>query len=250
MKKNFKMKIVRTILMLGSMALLLSSCEKQTGSSFNHNQTLFPLTGSHVAAGCRECHKDGAITTLPTACFSCHPMSVAHTKNLGDCNLCHTTATFSAAYFNHHRVGAQIQGRHKLLIADNCNNCHTQQSYSGVDFSCGNCHSPPSIDGTVHTSTKADCSQCHSQFSFTPASYPAHNSYAIQLKGAHSTLLCSDCHPQAPNTYKVIDYRDGQTYGSCANCHTRDYDFGESDHRGIAADANCLQCHSYSVFDD
>lgn len=231
------------------LTLFISFCEKPPSSSFNHNRTLFPLTGSHQAASCRECHKDGAITTLSTACSSCHPMSIAHTKNLGDCNLCHTTVTFSAAYFNHSRLGAIIGGVHKLLVADSCTNCHTPNTYSGVNFTCSNCHAPHIIDGTVHTSATVACDRCHNQVTFSPAAFTLHNSYATKLAGSHTTLSCSKCHNTPFGVWTNINYRDGLANGSCARCHTRDYDFGEDDHNGLPADANCGSCHGYGFFD-
>jgi hypothetical protein len=227
-------------------------CKEPVAKQFNHSRTFFPLTGAHHGVSCRECHKDGTLTSLPSDCQSCHPMTPMHTQNLGDCNLCHTTATFAVAYFNHSRAGIAIRGAHISLVVEECLNCHTTGTYTGISFTCSNCHSPPSIDGQVHTSATADCAQCHNQAFFSPAGFAAHSTYPTKLSGSHASLSCSNCHPSTFNNWANINFRDpaGIAYGSCARCHERDYDYGEEDHNGIAADANCGRCHGYSNFDD
>ncbi len=42
------------------------------GAIFDHAQTDFPLTGSHIAQECLSCHGGGVYNGLPTACASCH----------------------------------------------------------------------------------------------------------------------------------------------------------------------------------
>lgn len=238
-------------------ALLALNCQPPEVQAFNHSRTLFPLKAGHFGVDCRECHKDGAITSLPTACLSCHPMPYQHTKNTGDCDICHTQATFSAAYYNHARSGLVITGGHKALIADDCFYCHLPETYTGITFICYECHQPSSIDGIVHISTTDSCENCHGQSNWTPARFSAHSGYAIKLGGAHSGLRCSTCHTttfgtltqwQAPNLR--YSSNDGDLLLECVDCHRSDYDFGESDHNGLPADDDCGRCHGYSTFDD
>lgn len=228
--------------------LFFAGCKEPVAKKFNHSATFFPLTGSHIGVNCRECHRDSSLTSLPTDCQSCHPMSMQHTSNLGDCNLCHTTVTFSAPYFNHNKIGVSIQGLHIGLVISSCLNCHAPYSYSGIRFTCSKCHKQNVVDGRVHVSPSDSCDQCHSQISWMPAGFAEHNSYATKLSGRHAKLRCSSCHNSPFNSWLNLNYRDGQTYGSCANCHTRNYRSGKHGHSGIAADANCGRCHGYSSF--
>lgn len=230
--------------------LFFAGCKEPAARKFNHSATLFPLNGAHMGVSCRECHKDGSLTSLPSDCQSCHPMSMAHTLNLGDCNLCHSTVTFSAPFFNHSRFGLSIKGAHIAMIVENCQGqCHIPGTYSGINFNCSRCHTNQIIDGRVHLSPNDNCEQCHTQAAFSPAAFLEHKSYITPTTGAHAILACSECHNSRFSNWLDINYRDGQIYGSCANCHTRNYSTGEDGHRGLPADANCGACHSTSTFD-
>jgi len=67
-------------------------------STFNHNQTAFPLTGSHIRADCDECHSEGFAGT-PTDCFACHEEDYLDADDPDhvrkgfstDCAMCHNT---------------------------------------------------------------------------------------------------------------------------------------------------------------
>jgi len=238
----------------------INHCFKPKSDKFNHNRTLFPLTGIHKTVPCRECHKDGALNALPTSCDTCHPMSSMHTKGLGDCTLCHNTVTFSVAFFNHKRKGIPLGGAHLNLVAESCNRCHKASTYStgNPGFTCAvsGCHdilsTPHTMDSLVHTSPTQECQQCHNQFAWSPAAYPPHNSYPTKLIGSHNGISCGSCHLQPFNNWFAINYRDGNggIYQSCARCHTRDYAPGHEGHSTLANDANCGRCHGYSTFDD
>ena len=224
-----------------------NNCKEPVAKKFNHSSTLFPLHGAHMGINCRECHKDGSITSLPVDCQSCHPMTPNHTLNLGDCDMCHTTTTFSAPYFNHNRAGVSITGGHIAVVIKDCQKCHIAGTYSGVNFTCSRCHSPPSYDGVVHKLPPENCEKCHSQASFRPGKFDDHRYYQTKLQGGHAGLECSTCHPGTFSNWKNINYRDGMIYGSCANCHTRSYQPNEH-HHGLSADANCAKCHGYNGF--
>lgn len=228
--------------------LMATNCKGPDATKFNHSRTLFPLTGTHKGVLCRDCHRDGTLTSLPTQCDSCHPMSIVHTQGLGDCNLCHTTSTFSAAYFNHRKAGIPMKGKHLTLVGQNCFACHTKPVYSGIPFVCSNCHTYSIGDTWVHTSPVSNCDACHTQFSWTPADFAQHNSFPTKLLGKHGELSCSSCHNTPFTSWTNVNYRDGFTYGSCARCHTRNYDWGEKHHNGLPADADCGRCHGYGRF--
>lgn len=185
---------------------------------------------NHVAttAQCDVCHttRNWSFSHSPALtagqCDTCHNGQIAtgkpqgHVSTTGQCDLCHksTTAwTFS----------------HDPSMAGQCSTCHNGQVAEGKP--------------TGHFGTTLQCDMCHSTTGWTPVNLSFH--VPTRLIGAHAVLDCSACH--VISTGAVI-YRDGTTYGFCANCHTRDYRTGGDGHRSIALDANCANCHSYTVF--
>ena len=84
-----------------------------TDSTFNHNNTTFPLTGSHLVPPrvCTDCHVNNNYTTLPTTCIGCHQTDYNNTTNPGHtaqpqffpttCQTCHNTTAWTGATFNH-----------------------------------------------------------------------------------------------------------------------------------------------------
>ncbi|MGE5424046.1 MAG: hypothetical protein ACM3N9_01710 [Syntrophothermus sp.] len=40
--------------------------------SFNHDKTVFPLTGQHEIVSCRSCHRSLVFSEAPGACNACH----------------------------------------------------------------------------------------------------------------------------------------------------------------------------------
>ena len=145
-----------------------------TDSTFNHNNTAFPLTGAHTTTACALCHVNGNYTTLPTTCIGCHQTDYNNTTNPGHaaqpqffpttCATCHTTTAWTSATFNH------AQYTTFLVTHGNangvCSTCHTNSNdYS--QFQCTGCHGGnnaanflhPNINGYVYNSI--NCYQCH-----------------------------------------------------------------------------------------
>jgi cell wall-associated NlpC family hydrolase len=76
------------------------------GTSFNHNNTTFPLTGAHTTVACASCHiNNNHSGSLPTACYGCHQADFTGTTNPNhltsgfptDCTKCHTTTNWTSA---------------------------------------------------------------------------------------------------------------------------------------------------------
>ena len=62
-------------------------------ATFDHNQTVFPLTGAHLETACGQCHLDGVYQGTPQDCASCHEDPAFHRGMLGsECAACHTPA--------------------------------------------------------------------------------------------------------------------------------------------------------------
>ena len=137
-------------------------------SSFNHNNTAFPLTGKHTTVACANCHVNNNYTSVPTDCFSCHKSDYQTTTNPNHaaagfpttCQTCHTTTAWTGATFNHTWFPTNHGNAGGV-----CSTCHTNASDYSV-FSCTNCHGKSQTDsnhrgvsGYVYSSP--NCYQCH-----------------------------------------------------------------------------------------
>lgn len=140
-----------------------------TDSTFNHNNTPFPLTGAHTTLACASCHVNNNYTTLPTDCYGCHKSQYQSTTNPNHmaagfpttCQTCHTTQTWLGAVFNHTYFPTPHHG------ISTCTDCHTNANDYKV-FTCTGCHSHPKaetdshhqgVSGYVYNST--NCLACH-----------------------------------------------------------------------------------------
>jgi hypothetical protein len=147
-----------------------------TDSTFNHNNTAFPLTGSHTVPprACTDCHVNGNYTTLPTTCIGCHQTDYNNTTNPGHaaqpqffpttCTTCHTTTAWTGATFNHTQY-TQFSINHGNANGV-CATCHTNSNDYSI-FQCTACHGGnnannfghPNVNGYVYNSI--NCYQCH-----------------------------------------------------------------------------------------
>ncbi|MBI3682912.1 MAG: hypothetical protein HY235_21270, partial [Acidobacteria bacterium] len=80
------------------------------GARFDHNSgTRFQLTGKHAAVQCAQCHVNNKFTGTATACNGCHLREFQQATNPNhaaagfpqDCTVCHTTAQWKGARFDH-----------------------------------------------------------------------------------------------------------------------------------------------------
>ena len=142
-----------------------------TDGKFDHNTTIFPLTGSHTVPPrqCADCHVNNNYTTLPTGCYGCHKADYTATTNPNHaaagfpttCQTCHDTKVWTDATFNHTWFPTPHHG------ISNCTDCHTNSTDYSV-FTCTACHSHPKaetdqqhqgVKGYVYNSI--NCYQCH-----------------------------------------------------------------------------------------
>jgi hypothetical protein len=195
------------------------------GASFNHNSTSFPLTGAHIPLTCDQCHGDGVYKGKPTACVSCHQTDFNNTTNPShqqaqfptDCTLCHTTATWTSASFNHSTTTFPLTGAH---VQATCAQCHGDGVYKGKPTACVSCHQTDYNTSTDPNHQAAqlptDCSSCHTTTLWTGAQFAAHNAnyppYFPIYSGRHTQGVwknCSTCHVNSSD-YRVYD---------CRSCH-------------------------------
>jgi hypothetical protein len=137
-------------------------------SSFNHNNTPFPLTGAHTTVACASCHVNNNYTSVPTDCYSCHKTDYQSTTNPNHqaagfpttCQTCHTTTTWSGATFSHTWFPTNHGNAQGV-----CATCHTNSSDYSI-FQCTGCHTASTtnprhtgVSGYVYNSI--NCYQCH-----------------------------------------------------------------------------------------
>lgn len=244
------------------------------GKAFDHDRTLFPLTGQHQRVECEACHSGGRYESLPTQCGSCHKAPAKHVvdqrtaASAGGCGACHDTTEWSRARFIHSpaMTGASCSTCHNgqravgkpaghIATTAECGTCHNTASFSGASFRhdatttagrCDTCHNGRTATGkpTGHLATTAQCDQCHRITGWTPATYTNHDN--PRLIGGHAGLDCKVCHPQS---FTSVFYRDGVQYGFCSNCHRRDYDpTNHHNNVSLQVNANCANCHEHAGY--
>lgn len=217
-----------------------------TGSeegSFNHNLSIFPLTGAHITTECADCHTSGYEGT-PTICSDCHIENFNQTTNpnhieieLGlDCETCHTTEPgWIPALFDIHNDYYALTGAHATV---DCFSCHEDQ-YSNTSILCFDCHTTEYNQSSNPSHLQLDlstlCESCHTTSpGWQPATFDVHNQY-YQLNGAHISLDCNSCHESqytgTPNT--------------CIGCHLDDYNQTiNPPHASAQFSTECLSCHT------
>ncbi|MBK7407778.1 MAG: hypothetical protein IPJ40_06675 [Saprospirales bacterium] len=252
-----------------------------TGSAddnFDHNNTNFPLTGSHTTVACIECHASGYAGT-PTACAACHTPDFDQTINpdhntLGlstDCAMCHTTAPdWMPANFPVHDNYYPLNGAHALIATD-CAACHNGD-YNNTPNTCVGCHLTD-FNQTTDPDHQAlqfstDCATCHSESTWVPSTFDHDGQYFPIFSGKHNGEWdqCSDCHTNPadysiftcitchtnPQTNNQHDGVNGYSYNSpaCLACHPTGSSDNIFDHNttgfqltGGHTSADCLECH-------
>lgn len=128
-------------------------------SRFNHTQTGFPLTGTHRAIECGDCHRDlqsFRIVPRPSSCASCHdgdyrssPFPHASYGASRDCQTCHLQDTWAYA---HSPAWFNIKTGNMAGVA--CATCHTT-SGNYAAYSCHACHKGHDSDHS------GQCLDCH-----------------------------------------------------------------------------------------
>ncbi len=215
-------------------------------STFQHDNSSFPLTGKHNVINCSDCHTNGYTVKLSVDCYSCHQTQFENTTDPNhvvnafptDCSECHSTNDWQSATFNHQSTSFPLQGAHVSL---DCSTCHTN-GYKGTPTDCYSCHKDQ-FDATtdpnhITSGFPTDCVQCHTQNAWKPATFD-HNNTAFPLEGAHITLDCNSCHSTG--------FKGTPT--DCFLCHKEQYNSTTTPNHitsGISTD--CLQCHSQNTW--
>lgn len=210
-----------------------------------HQETRFPLTGSHVAVDCERCHTptpQGQMTFVNRGveCVECHRAQYAATTNpphqtggmSTNCTECHSTALWSRARFNHAGTGFPLTGAHIPLT---CDQCHGDGVYAGKNTACVSCHQQ-AYDATTDPGHAAagfptTCQDCHTTAGWTGAAFN-HTWFRFPHRTA---TACSDCHTNRSNFAVFV----------CTVCHTQSET--ASHHTEVSGyvwnSTNCYSCH-------
>ncbi len=232
---------------MDSFPLDCSLCHNTTswaGASFDHSKTKFPLTGAHTALRCAQCHNGGPFSATPTNCDGCHLADFKKTNNPNhaaagfplDCSVCHTTATWAGASFDHSKTRFPLTGAHKPL---QCSQCHTGGQFSATSTNCDACHLADFKKTTnpnhVSAGFPLDCSMCHSTTSWAGAAFD-HSKTKFPLTGAHTSLQCAQCH--TGGSFAAIP-------ANCDSCHLPDFKKTTNpNHVSAGFPLDCSLCHS------
>lgn len=215
------------------------------GVSFNHDQTLFPLSGIHTNIACESCHVKGVFKGTPTTCIDCHSRGGAviaqmkpttHIPTTQDCATCHKTLGWIPAIFSHEGLTQSCSTCHNgtnqtgkpathIQTVKECGECHKTTAWvpAGIDHStlapppdgrCADCHGRTATGKPArHVVTTAQCDVCHKTlpvgFSWLPASF-SHNPGDID---------CKSCHNGSTATGMTVKHI--QTTAQCSDCHTQ-----------------------------
>lgn len=207
----------------------------------NHKTTAFPLTGSHLAVPCNQCHKpmEGSKVTLfhfaNLSCTTCHEdihkgqfasrmTTLSSAGKPTGCEACHSTKQWSdLSRFDHSTTKFKLEGSHRALA---CKDCHQppnlERTMLHVKFSsaptvCSECHQNPHAE---QFGARANaCATCHNTNKWKPSLFD-HEQTAFSLKGGHQNVACSACHmnKKIVNGQTVLFYKPTPT--ACADCHS------------------------------
>jgi len=270
-----------------ALAILLTSVSAlaathiSTRIDFDHDKTLFPLTGLHQDVKCEDCHVRGVFKGTSRDCAGCHnsgflPNNVGksptHVPTQQNCDKCHTTIGWiQSAVFNHVGVqpgtcaqchnGATAEGKTAthIVTTQSCDVCHKSTlawKPAGFDHStvtppvagrCSDCHN--GVNATAkpsnHIATLASdqCDVCHNTRAWIPAGFN-HQAEGVTV-GGHA---CASCHDGVRALGKPAKHIP--TTAACDVCHTSFTNFFLStfDHAaaGLTLSSTCSNCHDGS----
>ena len=204
-------------------------CHTATGwdkGQFNHNQTDFPLLGSHKEVVCDACHKEPIFDKeMKMECYACHEKDDQHRGQNGQvCDDCHVTTKWEKFQFNHDTTDFPLNGTHKDL---ECTLCHKDNIYKEeLKTQCVGCHAKDDVHKEDQGKACDDCHQeegWHKKISFD------HDMTGFPLVGLHATAPCEECH-------QSYVYSDAKL--SCDSCHKLD------DVHEQKLGKKCIQCHN------
>lgn len=207
-------------------------------TSFDHDDTKFPLRDKHRDAKCEGCHKGGvsgpsAKLGLETQCVACHrkdDQEKGHKGRYGDkCQTCHGEKEWKRSIFDHDKLTKfALKGKHRETRCDDCHLPAKGPIYGAkLEPACIACHRKDDDKKGHRGQLGTQCESCHGEQKWQGAAYD-HNKARFPLTGSHVKVECKKCHATPA-------FRDAPT--ACRKCHEKD-----DKHEGRFG-AKCESCH-------
>ncbi len=195
-----------------------------------HNMSIYPLVGAHLAIPCTDCHKkqkDWNFRGIGVNCKDCHRDVHKNQINVkyypdGNCTTCHTPGGWNHINFDHSKTEFKLAGAHKNA---DCKACHlidksnavSQQKFSGLPTDCSGCHEDKHYR-QFEKNGITDCTECHDADNWKASKFN-HNNTAFKLDGKHINVACAKCHkPQQQGSYFYVKYK--LKVFTCESCHS------------------------------
>jgi hypothetical protein len=164
--------------------------------------------------------------------------------NVENCATCHAEhkgrnidlTAAAVQKFDHNATGFPLSGKHGQV---ECAKCHTDNKYNTASPECASCHQEPAAHAGLFGT---DCSTCHTNVSWTPASFKdttfnhANTSFTLNLHATNydgSKMACMACHSGGPFATSIT---------TCIACHG-DHDKTFMQKHLDTYGSNCLDCH-------
>ena len=145
-----------------------------TPAEFDHNETNFPLTGSHLTLNCSACHGNGYANT-PLECFACHEADYNNTNDPNhmtagfpaSCEDCHNTNDWNQTTWDHDTQYFPIYSGAHQDTWNTCADCHVNASDYAL-FECIFCHEHSQVlmdekhrEENNYNYISSACYECH-----------------------------------------------------------------------------------------
>lgn len=200
-----------------------------------HQQSGFPLTGSHLAVPCDICHKkimdsQGELYiqfNFPDLnCSGCHADihqgQVDKWLSMSGCKFCHSTESWRDVRFDHNLSGFHLEGKHRDVA---CEKCHRTDENNLILIKplkqkCFECHEDIHHGQfRISSKDKTECSRCHRSSGWQELIFDHNRDSRFRLEGAHLKLDCIKCHlPKTTTTGETfISYKPMGI--ECKVCH-------------------------------
>jgi hypothetical protein len=269
----------------GGLGEKCESCHNERAwknSSFDHDDTKFPLHDKHKDAKCESCHKGGisgpnARIKVEKECNACHKkddQDKGHKGRYGPkCESCHTEKSWKGTTFDHGRdTKYTLKGKH---IQTKCDACHLPEigpiySKQKLETLCNACHKKDDQDKGHKGRYGPKCESCHTEKNWKTITFDHARDTRYELKGKHFRTKCDDCHLpekgplskkleiQCYACHKKDDKHRDQLGKKCESCHhERDWKDSPFDHTksrfpltGSHIRTECKKCHQTPAFRD
>ncbi|MBI5838422.1 MAG: hypothetical protein HZB25_14390 [Candidatus Eisenbacteria bacterium] len=258
------------------------NCHAQTAwkpaRGFDHAKSKFALSGKHVTTACASCHTGakgagGGAASRPAAevpagslrfktaafadCAPCHKDAHAG-RFAGNCSRCHNPQSFHQVdkrNFDHDRTRFALKGKHGEL---ECAKCHDRKTAWGErpQFArCMSCHKDAHGGQGLLAGKPADCSGCHNEKGWLPATYPlaAHQASSYPLEGRHLKAACAGCHTRGATPADLARLGSSRVlirpgHAVCTECHADPHQGRFAVGGRHAQRDGCRACHTMQGF--